>query len=989
MKADVDQRSDGLSPGAAGSSGQARSRMTASIVRSRLFIKYTVLFVAVVVLALVANGGFEVWFSYQEHKGSLIKIQSQQAVAAADKIEEFITQIESQVGWTTQLPWTDGTLDQRRFDALRLLRQVPAITELAQIDAAGHEQLKVSRLTMDVVGSGIDYSHKPEFTQAVAHKVYYGPVYFRRESEPYMTLSLAGTRRDTGVSIAQVNLKLIWDVVSKIKVGEHGRAYVVDSGGRLIAHPDISLVLRNTDMSRLAQVQGARAGSAAEAVQEADDIGGHKVLTAYAPVKPLGWFVFVETPIEEAYAPLYRSILRTGYVLLGALALAFIAGMFLARRMVVPIQALRSGAARIGSGDLGQRITIKSGDEVEALANQFNDMAGKLQESYADLENKVEQRTAELSVSLEQQTAISEILREISNSPSDVQPVLVSVAEHAARICEAQYADIFIVENDALQIAATFGDPGQRADTELLPLDRSTISGRSVIDTQPIHVADLQQAGDEFARGRDLAKRFGHHTTLAVPLIREGRALGNILIRRTEVRPFEQKHIALLSTFADQAAIAIENVRLFEAEQQRTHELSESLEQQTATAEVLKIISRSTFDLQSVLNTLVESVARLCDAEMVSIRRPKGRGFLHVVTRGVPSEYSEYMQNHPIEPGRGTVAGRVLLEGKPVHVADVQTDPEYTMTAITQRAGFHTYLGVPLLREGKPIGIIILGRTAVRPFTDKQIELATTFADQAVIAIENVRLFEEIQEKSRQIEEASRHKSQFLANMSHELRTPLNAILGYTELVLDGIYGDAPEKMRNVLERIQTNGKHLLGLINDVLDLSKIEAGQLVLSLNDFSIKDMMQGVYVAIEPLAGNKKLNFKLEVPPDLPPARGDERRLSQVLLNLVGNAIKFTDTGEVALKASTANSSYTVAVKDTGPGIAEADQAKIFEEFQQSESAHTKAKGGTGLGLAIAKRIVEMHGGRLWVESSLGTGSTFFFTVPLRVEHEAGKA
>src|SRR5262252_781212 len=982
MKADVDQKSGGSKADLADRSGAAASGLGASIVRSRLFFKYTLLFVTVVVLALVANGGFEVWFSYQEHKASLIGIQEQQAVAAADKIEEFITQIESQVGWTIQLPWTDDTLVQRRFDALRLLRQVPAITELAQIDAAGHEQLKVSRMTMDVVDSGIDYSHKPEFTQAVAHKVYYGPVYFHRESEPYMTLSLAGTRRDTGVSIAQVNLKLIWDVVSKIKVGAHGRAYVVDSTGRLIAHPDINLVLRNTDMSRLAQVRGARAGSATEAVQEADDIGGHKVLTAYAPVNPPGWFVFVETPIEEAYAPLYQSLKRMGYVLLGALALAFIAGMFLAGRMVVPIQALRAGAARIGSGDLGQRITIKSGDEVEALADQFNDMAGKLQESYADLEKKVEQRTAELSVSLEQQTAISEILRVISNSPDDVQPVLDSVAEHAARICRAQVVDIILLEDNILRSAAVFGE--MRRDIGEVPLDRSTVMGRAVCDMQPVQLEDQQAAGDEFARGREFARKFGHRTILAVPLVREGRALGCILVRRHEIERFEQKDVALLTTFADQAAIAIENVRLFEAEQQRTHELSESLEQQTATADVLKIISRSTFDLQSVLNTLVESVARLCDADMVSIRRPKGVGFLHVATRGVPSEYSEYMQSHPIEPGRGTVAGRVLLEGKPVHVADVQVDPEYSMTAISQRAGFHTFLGVPLQREGNPIGIIILGRTVVRPFTDKQIELATTFADQAVIAIENVRLFEEIQEKSRQIEEASKHKSQFLANMSHELRTPLNAILGYAELVLDGIYGEAPEKMRNVLERIQTNGKHLLGLINDVLDLSKIEAGQLVLPLND-----MMQGVYVAVEPLAGNKKLNFRLEVPPDLPPARGDERRLSQVLLNLVGNAIKFTDTGEVAMRASAANGSYTVAVTDTGPGIAEADQAKIFEEFQQSESAHTKAKGGTGLGLAIAKRIVEMHGGRLWVESKLGSGSTFFFTVPLRVEQQAGTA
>src|SRR6516165_6394539 len=550
MKADVDQKSGGLKADMTDRSGVPPSGVGASIVRSRLFFKYTLLFVTVVVLALVANGGFEVLFSYQEHKSSLISIQQQQAVGAADKIEEFITQIESQVGWTTQLPWTDGTLDQRRFDALRLLRQVPAITELAQIDAASHEQLKVSRLTMDVVSSGIDYSHEPEFTQAVAHEVYYGPVYFHRESEPYMTLSLAGTRRDTGVSIAQVNLKLIWDVVSKIKVGAHGRAYVVDSTGRLIAHPDINLVLRNTDMSRLAQVRGARAGSATEAVQEADDIGGHKVLTAYAPVNPPGWFVFVETPIEEAYAPLYQSLKRMGYVLLGALALAFIAGMFLAGRMAVPIQALRAGAARIGSGDLGQRITIKSGDEVEALANQFNDMAGKLQESYADLEKKVEQ-----------QTAISGILRVISNSPDDVQPVLNSVAEHAARICEAQYTEIFIVDGDALRIVAGFGEVGRPVD-EPFPLGRSTIAGRTVVDMEPIHVPDVQHAGNGFALGRAYGQKFGHRTILGVPLIREGRALGAITIRRTEVRPFEQKHIALLSTFADQAAIAIENARL-------------------------------------------------------------------------------------------------------------------------------------------------------------------------------------------------------------------------------------------------------------------------------------------------------------------------------------------------------------------------------------------------------------------------------------------
>src|SRR5580693_2428740 len=371
-----------------------------------LFRKYVALFLAVVCVALLSNGIFEIWFSYGEHKASLVRIQHEQAEAAAAKLGQFITEIESQVGWTTQLPWSAGTIEQRRFDALRLLRQVPAVTELSLLDASGKEQLRVSRLAMDVVGSNLDLSGDPKFAEAMAHKAYYGPVYFRRESEPYMTLALAGTRRESGVSVAEVNLKLIWDVVSSIKVGDKGDAYLVDAQGRLIAHPDISLVLRNTDMSKLAQVQAARAGVASggadtsdnppETVQEAENIEGRKVLTAYARVAPLGWLMFVELPAEEAYAPLYAALKRLGLVLLGALGFAVLAGMFLAGRMVGPIQALRLGAARLGSGDLSQRIAVKTGDELEALADQFNHMAGQLQESYAGLEKKVEERTHEL-----------------------------------------------------------------------------------------------------------------------------------------------------------------------------------------------------------------------------------------------------------------------------------------------------------------------------------------------------------------------------------------------------------------------------------------------------------------------------------------------------------------------------------------------------------------------------------------------------------------
>jgi two-component system, NtrC family, sensor kinase len=372
-------------------------------IRTRLFTKYVALFVAVVAIALLANGLFEVFFYYREHKAALIRVQHEQAEAAAAKIGQFVKEIESQLGWTTQLPWSASSIEQRRFDALRLLRQVPAITELAQIDATGRERLRVSRLAMDAIDSGIDLSDDPKFTEAVAHKVFYGPVYFRRESEPYMTLAQAGSRKDAGVSIAEVNLKLIWDVVSQIKVGEHGHAYVVGPEGRLIAHPDISLVLRNTDMSRLAQVRAAQTGGGTmpDALQEATNIQGQKVLTASAPIPPLGWTMFVELPVEEAYASLYASLQRLAIVLLAASIFAVLAGVFLARRMVGPIQALRSGAERIGGGDFAQRISIKTGDELEGLADQFNDMGARLQESYADLENKVEQRTAELRQSLD------------------------------------------------------------------------------------------------------------------------------------------------------------------------------------------------------------------------------------------------------------------------------------------------------------------------------------------------------------------------------------------------------------------------------------------------------------------------------------------------------------------------------------------------------------------------------------------------------------
>ena len=596
----------------------------------------------------------------------------------------------------------------------------------------------------------------------------------------------------------------------------------------------------------------------------------------------------------------------------------------------------------------------------------------------------------ELRESLQQQTATADVLRVISSSPGALEPVFQSMLENAVRICQARFGLLQLYEDGTFRLGAMHNAPPAFAEA-ITQRGRSyrpgplTPMARAAATKQLIHIFDY--AEEPAYKQRDpvavrMVELAGARTNVVVPMLKENEVIGTIHIYRQEVRPFTEKQIALVQNFAAQAVIAIENTRLL-------NELRESLQQQTATADVLKVISRSTFNLQAVLDALVESAARLCDASNAFIYRRDGHTYRLDSTFGFSPEYKAYMIEQPIAPGRETLIGRTTVEGKVVQILDALNDPEYTWRESQKRGGYRTMLGVPLMREGITIGVLSMTRAEVKPFTNRQIELLTTFADQAVIAIENARLFDEIQDKSRQLEVASQHKSQFLANMSHELRTPLNAILGYTELMADGIYGELPEKTMGVLKRLESNGRHLLGLINDVLDLSKIEAGQLVLDLSDYSLEDIAQTVRSTLEPLAADKKLAFKVEVAPKMPAGYGDGRRLTQVLINLVGNAIKFTDAGEVVIKATATDGSFHLSVCDTGPGISAADQAKLFQEFQQADNAITRKKGGTGLGLAISKRIVEMHGGKIWVESQVGQGSTFSFTVPVRVERQVEPA
>ena len=955
--------------------------------RRRLFWKYVVFFTLFVTTALLASGLIEIYFSYQENKAALATLQREKARGAAARIEGFITEIERQMGWVTQ-PRAVATVsvEQRRLDFYRLQRQVPPITEVSYLDAAGREQLGISRLAMEVIGSQIDLSADPRFTETRARRLYRGPVYFRKESEPYMAIAIAdGEKGGGGVTAVEVNLKFIWDVVSQISIGKAGLAFVVDGQGALIAHPDISLVLQKTDLARLDQVKAALAaapagaGDSSQEVTVARNLRNQRVLTAHVAIPSLKWTVFVEQPLEEAFAPLEASMRRTAWLEVIGIALAVMVSLMLARTMVKPIRALQTGAARFGEGHLGDRIVVRTGDELQGLAEQFNSMAARLQESYAGLERKVEERTHELQEALEQQTATADVLRVISGSPTDLQPVMDAVAENAARLCDASDAQIFRIEGDALQRVAVHGSIPHPSDQRIT---RGLVTGRAVLERRTVHVDDIADELDhEFPDARPLQQATGTRTILATPLLREGAPIGVILIRRLEVRPFSDKQVKLLETFADQAVIAIENVRLFQELQARTQDLSQSLEETGALSEVIRAVS-SSLDLREVLDTVARRAIALSGADGCGIFElsPGRQAFDVVVSQGLSRRFVSAVQDVSVGVDHGTIS-RATATGQPVQIPDIEEAHGYPFRTLFLQEGLRSVLTVPMGGGDVVRGIVVVRR---RPgeFDERVVNLMTALANQSKVAIANAHLFREIEEKSHLLEVANRHKSEFLANMSHELRTPLNAIIGFSEVLLQRMFGELNPKQDEYLQDVLSSGRHLLSLINDILDLSKVEAGRMDLELARFHLPQAIQDTLTLVRERALRHGIDVSFEVDGRLGEFVADERKIKQVMLNLLSNAVKFTpEGGRIEVRAVPTDGAVEISVADTGIGIAPENQELIFEEFRQVGGDYAHKREGTGLGLTLARKLVELHGGRIWVKSQPGLGSTFTFSIPER--------
>ncbi len=663
----------------------------------------------------------------------------------------------------------------------------------------------------------------------------------------------------------------------------------------------------------------------------------------------------------------------------GSIALALVLGYAISWSLIGPVKLMDSRLRLVASGDLSQRVQVPNRDELGDLAEQFNRMAGQLQESHAEQE----ERTRQVSEALEQQTATSEILGVISRSHTDVQPVFDTIAAAATDLCAAENAGVFLFDGTLIHFAAHYHWTAKDLDAirEVFPRPPGpeTVTARAILTRAVAHTVDIAaEPGYEF---RGFVEQ-GFRTILSVPMLRDGEPIGAISVTRREAVPFTDKQITLLKTFADQAVIAVENVRLFKELEARTGELTRSVEQLTALGEVSQAVS-STLDVETVLDTIVSRANQLAGADACGIYEyDEDAQMFHVrATHNFDAAFVARLQAMPLHKGEGA-SGRATEAHEPIQIADITAPGAYESRVrdLLIGAGYRAVLSVPLLREEQIIGSLTLTRKAPGEYSPEVIEVLKTFATQSALAIQNARLFREIADKSRQLEVASRHKSEFLANMSHELRTPLNAIIGFSEVLNERMFGELNEKQAEYLRDIHASGQHLLSLINDILDLSKVEAGRMELELTDFDLPMTIDNALTLVRERASRRGVTLTSTVGERVGSVRGDERKMKQVLLNLLSNAIKFTpDGGRVEVAAARDTEAVEVSVSDTGVGIAPEDLEAVFEEFRQVGASAAKQE-GTGLGLALTRKFIELHGGKIWVTSQLGAGSTFTFTLPL---------
>jgi signal transduction histidine kinase/CheY-like chemotaxis protein/HAMP domain-containing protein len=788
--------------------------------RRSIASRYAVLVAALLAVALIVSGALETWSSHRDRQAIAESLQRDKARAAAVAVARFLEDVQRSLQWATlSVPIAGGESPaQRRIEFIKLLRLEPAITTVTLIDAEGAERLQVSRITPDRLGSGVDWSRHPGWATARSAGTYFSSTYFAAQSEPYLTIAVPAAARDGSVVIAEVNLKFVSNVVSEIKIGATGYAYVVDASGRLVSHPDISFVLQMSDLSKLPQVQAAagipRIDSGFHTV--AHNLAGTRVFAAHAAIKPVGWTIFVEQLREEALAPLASSIVRTGLILAVALLLALVAGVLAARKMVAPIAKLRAGALRFGAGELDHRIEVSSGDELEDLAILFNAMAGQLRETYSDLERRVLQRTQELH--------------------------------------------------------------------------------------------------------------------------------------------------------------------------ERNDEITEALEQQTATAGILRVISSSPTDALPVFQTIVEAAARLCDANFAFVMLDRD-GWLSLAARtNCTPEFATYLQNG-FPADRTTTTGRAVLARQPVQVLDLSDDEEVLVTAAHRSEQVRTVLAVPLVREDSVLGVIAVWRRDVLAFSERQIKLLETFADQAVIAVENLRMFDQIQQKSRELLLANQAKSRFLAAASHDLRQPMHAL----SLFVGQLSSARTQDERAVLTgRIEKAVGSLSDLLDQLLDLSKLDAGAVQVMPSDFPIRNVLAEVEVQFAAFAHSKGLQFR--VASSFAWLRSDEMLVRRILLNLVGNAIRYTQRGGVLIGCRRRGDKLRIAVWDTGCGIPDDRREDIFREFVQLDPIDAREAAergrGLGLGLAIVARTAELLRTQIELHTTVGRGSAFFFELPLGVPSTAAQ-